>query len=129
MKSFLDPLLRAPAEGLQLANERTGSMVATTLLMAVDSQSRRTGLLKHTSLADGHAMIIAPTGGIHTFFMKFDIDIAFVARDGRVVKTRAALRPWRVSLAPFAYAVVEMPSGTLARTGTRQGDRLGVVAR
>ena len=52
--------------------------MADRLVPAFDSQTRRTGLLKHTSLDEGEAMIIAPTSAVHTWFMKFDIDIAFV---------------------------------------------------
>lgn len=129
MSSFLSTLVRAAPGSFELRNERTGSVVAASVLTAFDSKSRRTGLLGRTSLPDGSGMIIAPTNAIHTFFMKFDIDIAFVARDGRVVKTRAALGPWRMVIAPRAYAVVELPSGTLERTGTRRGDRLVIASR
>src|SRR5687768_16358421 len=85
--SVLTPLAAAPA-GLVLRNMRTGRIVADRLLPALDSESRRRGLLKHTSLDAGEAMIIAPTNAVHTWFMKFAIDIAFVTRDGRVLKTR-----------------------------------------
>lgn len=97
-------------------------MVASTLLPALDSETRRTGLLKHQSLPEGEAMVIAPTNAIHTFFMKFAIDVAFVARDGRIVKIRPAMPAWRMSAAWGGYAVVEMAAGEFARTGTRVGD-------
>ena len=78
--------------GLVLRNTRTGRIVAHRLLPALDSQTRRRGLLKHTSLDEGEAMLIAPTNAVHTWFMKFDIDIAFVTRDGRVLKARDTVR-------------------------------------
>jgi uncharacterized membrane protein (UPF0127 family) len=74
-------------------------------------------------------MIIAPTSAIHTFFMKFAIDVAFVARDGAVLKIRRDLGPWRLAAALRAYAVVEMAAGALERTDTRPGDRLAIVSR
>ena len=94
---FLRPLVNAAPAGLCLRNQRTGQVLATTLLPALDSATRKTGLLKHTSLADGEAMLIAPSNAVHTWFMKFDLDLIFVRRDGRVVKTRAAVKPWRMS--------------------------------
>lgn len=124
--SFLKPLVGAAAAAFVLRNERTGGVVATDILPAFSSAARRTGLLKHASLPAGSAMIIAPTSAIHTFFMRFPIDVAFVARDGRIVKTRAALGPWRMAWAVGAYAVVEMPAGALDRADTRAGDRFVV---
>src|SRR5262249_8307417 len=99
MPSFLSPLLRESASGFRLINERTGGVVADRLLAAFDSKTRKTGLLAHRSLPAGTAMIIAPTSAIHTFFMKFAIDVLFVAKDGSIVKTRESLGPWRVTAA------------------------------
>ena len=117
----------AEASRVALQNERSGCLVASTVLTAFDSKSRRAGLLSYTSLPDGVAMVIAPCNAIHTFFMRFPIDVAFVARDGRVVKTRRSVVPWRITAALRAHAVVELPVGTLARCETVVGDRLVVV--
>ena len=121
---FLRPLQHAEADGLCLRNQRTGEMLASRLLPALDSATRKTGLLKHTSLADGEAMVIAPSNAVHTWFMKFDLDLVFVRRDGSVVKTRARVKPWRMSAALRAFAVIEMRAGTLAERETRPGDQL-----
>ena len=67
------------------------------MLTAFDSASRRTGLLRHESLPAGTGIIIAPSNAIHTFFMRFAIDVAFVTKDGKVVKLRAAVPPWRMA--------------------------------
>ena len=126
--NFLTPLPATPA-GWVLRNTRTGRVVADRLLPALDSESRRRGLLKHTSLDEGEAMIIAPTNAVHTWFMKFDIDIAFVTREGRVLKTRDSVPPWRMSGAFGGYAVIEMRGGSFAAADTAPGDVLEVVAR
>jgi uncharacterized protein len=127
MKSFLDPLLRKDASNLALTNTRDRQIVARTLIPAFDSASRRRGLLKHDTLPDDTALVIAPTNAIHTFFMRFAIDVAFVSRDGRIVKIRTALPPWRIAAAWRAFAVVELPSGALERAGVQRGDVLSVV--
>ena len=69
-------------------------------------------------------MIIAPSNAIHTFFMKFPIDVAFVGRDGVVRKMRSTVAPWRMSAALCAYAVIELRAGALGRANTVIGDRL-----
>lgn len=125
--SFLTPLLHATKAGLCLRNRRSGRLLATRLLPALDSKTRRTGLLGRTSLDDGEAMIIAPTSAIHTWFMRFEIDIAFVTREGRVVKARSAVKPWRMTGAFQGYAVIEMRAGSLKAGDTVAGDVLEIA--
>jgi uncharacterized membrane protein (UPF0127 family) len=120
-------MLGQSQSGLAIRNERNQRHLANHLIAAFDSETRRTGLLKHESLPDGTAMVIAPTSAIHTFFMRFAIDVAFVTREGRIVKVCHGLPPWRIAIAPGAFAVIELPSGTLAGSGTIWGDTLAVV--
>ena len=126
-KSFLSPLLGADDSSFVLTNTRTGHIVARTLLTAFDSASRRRGLLGRDSMADYTALIIAPSNAIHTFTMRFAIDVAFVSTDGRVLKVRTALPPWRVAAAWRGFAVIEMAAGALEKSDTRPGDVLRLV--
>ena len=124
--SFLSPLLKEPQRSFKLINRRNGHVVATEVLTAFDSKSRNRGLLGIDGFQAGRALIIAPTNAIHTWFMRFPIDVAFVARDGRVVKVRHRLRPWRMSGAIRGYAVIELPPGTLAAADTVAEDVLSL---
>ena len=126
MPSFLSPLRNADASGFVLRNQQTGTVVATHLLPAFDSKTRNVGLLGRQSLDPRTAMIIAPTNAVHTFFMRFPIDIAFVEKDGRILKIRKRLPAWRLAGAWGAYAVVEMAAGSFEVAGTGTGDRLTV---
>ena len=136
MKSFLSPLLRSKPSGAEsrgespfaLTNTRNNQIVARTLLTAFDSASRRKGLLDHDSLPDESAMIIAPTSAIHTFAMRFAIDVMFVSRDGRVLKVRRRVKPRRLAAAWRAFAVVELAAGAAERSDTRPGDQLQLTA-
>jgi uncharacterized membrane protein (UPF0127 family) len=121
--SFLSPLVKRPSDCV-LRNARTGQLVATRLELAADSRTRRRGLLGRAGLDEGHALVIVPCGAIHTFFMRFSIDVVFVAKDGRVVKCAQEVRPWRLAAAVTAHAAIELPAGTLQRSGTARGDRL-----
>ncbi len=90
--------------------------------------TRGKGLLGRRGLPEGSGLVIEPCSSIHTLFMAFPIDVAFVAKDGRVVATAHTLKPWR--LGPFArkvHYVVELPAGTLERSGTVPNDYLDVV--
>ena len=126
MPSFLSPLIKSPAAPFTLRNERTGAIVATRLEAAFERQTRNKGLLGRTGLADGHALVIAPCNGVHTFFMKFTIDVFFIAKDGTVRKVARGLPPWRLALSPRSFAVIEMADGTAARADVRAGDRFSI---
>jgi uncharacterized membrane protein (UPF0127 family) len=126
LMSFLKPLLKEPQTAFKLVNRRNGHILATHVFTAFDSKSRRQGLLGRDGFHPGHALIIAPTNAIHTWFMRFPIDVAFITRDGRVVKVRHQLRPWRMSAALRGYAVIELPAGTLAAADTVAQDTLSL---
>ena len=129
MTSFVQPLLREGTDGQSLANARNGRVVADRVITAFDSRSRRKGLLKQDSMAEGSALIIAPSNAIHTFFMRFAIDVAFVSKDGRVLKIRRAMPAWRLAASLRAFAVVELPAGALDRSDVKPGDQLVVRRR
>ena len=124
---FLQPLLRPAHTAAVLRNTRSGKAVATTLEAALDSASRNRGLLGRDSLPPGHALIIAPGSLVHTFAMRFSIDILFVARDGRVLKARSAVPARRIAGALGSFAVVELAAGELKLSDTQPGDILAVV--
>ncbi len=119
--------MKRPQDRWILRNERTSLIVASSLECAFESATRRKGLLGRTSLPGGAALIIAPCNSIHTFFMRFAIDVAFVARDGRVVRVSRAVPAWRIRLALRAFAVVELAAGALEHSQTRDGDPISLV--
>ncbi|MBA2237649.1 MAG: DUF192 domain-containing protein [Lysobacter sp.] len=123
---FLQPLLKRAGGTPMIRNARTGLLVATELETAFDSSDRRKGLLGRDGLAPGQALIIAPTNLVHTFAMRFPIDILFVARDGRVIKVRNAVPRRRIAGAWGGFAVVECAAGQIETSGTRAGDRIEV---
>ena len=109
----------------RLVNRRTGAVLASAVERAVTVRTRLRGLLGRDGLAEGAALVIEPCTSIHTFFMRFSIDAAFLDRAGRVVRAISNLRPWRATrIYPSAAMVVELPAGTLARTVTIEGDQL-----
>jgi uncharacterized membrane protein (UPF0127 family) len=126
--SFLSGILGSPGRGYALHNTRTGGIIARRVELAVDSASRRRGLLGRDSFAEGSTLIIAPCNSIHTFFMRFDIDVLFVARDGRVLKTCTAMPARRIAFSFGAFAAVELPAGTLEQVETRAGDTVALAS-
>jgi uncharacterized membrane protein (UPF0127 family) len=122
--SFLTVLLRGADRQYSLQNVRSGRVVATRIELALDSRSRRRGLLGRNEFAKGAALIIAPCSSVHTFFMRFAIDVVFVSRDGRVLKTYSTLVPWRMAFSLGAFAVIELPAGAISPSDPQPGDSL-----
>jgi len=124
---FLEKGRALPSSMGTLRNASSPRVVAGTVELAVTSAARRRGLLGRDGLAPGHALLIAPCSSIHTWFMRFPIDVIFVRRDGLVLKTRAAMPAWKMAFGWRAYAVVELPAGTMAEASVSVGDRLELI--
>ena len=99
-------------------------MLAVRAEIADTSAKRRTGLLKHTGLAPGEGLWIVPCEGVHTFAMKFTIDVVFLNRKYKILKIRPNMVKRRIALSLLAHSVLELPAGTLEETGTQRGDQL-----
>jgi uncharacterized membrane protein (UPF0127 family) len=109
----------------KVSNETRGRLLADRAERATSFKDRFLGLMGRRSLAFGEGMHITPCNSIHTFFMRIPIDVVFLDPDGLIVKQIPAMPPWRVSSVHFkARSVLELPSGTLAGSGTQEGDRL-----
>jgi hypothetical protein len=109
---------------LRVTNQTKGRVLADRADMATTSVKRRTGLLKHTGLEPGEGLWIAPCESIHTFAMKFPIDVIFLNKKKQILKTRQNMVKSRIAFSLRAYSVLELPAGTLAETGTVAGDQL-----
>jgi uncharacterized protein len=112
--------------GLRLARVVTesGKLVCERCEIADSSFARARGLLGRSGLEPGGGMLIEGAGSVHMFFMRFPIDVVFLARDRTVVGVRYYLRPWRVAAARRAVASLELPAGRAAEAGVEKGDRL-----
>ena len=129
MSHFLRPLLQREQTTQTIVSERTGAPVARTLETAFDSATRRRGLLGREGLADGQALVLAPCNAVHTFRMRFPIDVLFVARDGSITKIVRRLGASRIAVSFSAFATIELRAGALDGVDLTVGDRLAVEER
>jgi uncharacterized membrane protein (UPF0127 family) len=110
---------------LAARNRETGATLARAVRVADTHVQRAIGLLGRRSLEPGEALWIVPSRGVHTWGMRFAIDVVALDRDGRVVDVVRDMRPWRVRL-PRAgtVGVLELPVGTVESSGTSVGHSL-----
>lgn len=92
-------------------NRTRDELIADRAAIANTSELRRRGLLKHERLTDGEGLWIVPCEGVHTFGMKFPIDVVFLGRDKKVLKVRRKMNRARISLCLRAHSVLELAAG------------------
>jgi len=109
----------------RVLNSTKGTVVAEEVSVARSFWSRFCGLMLRRPMADNQALLIEPSGSIHTAFMRFPIDAVFLDRDRTVVKVAENVRPYRVSLSS-GHSVLEMVAGCARRAGVERGDQLVV---
>jgi uncharacterized protein len=106
-------------------NKTRGSMVGTGIRVADTFVSRLRGLLFTESLGPGEGLWISPCTSIHSFGMRFVFDALFLGTDWRVVGLVERFRRNRMSGVYWnALGVLELPAGTIERTGTEVGDEI-----
>jgi uncharacterized membrane protein (UPF0127 family) len=113
---------------MKINNQAKGILLAEEALLKQTLLQRMKGLLGEKTLASGRGIILRPCNSVHTFFMRFAIDVLFVDKNNRVVKALSRVVPYRLSKIYFRAAyVIELPAGTIAATNTACGDLLQII--
>jgi uncharacterized membrane protein (UPF0127 family) len=101
--------------------------IANFLVVARNFYTRLMGLMGEKSMDSGAALWITRCNSIHTFFMRFPIDVLFVDQNMIVQAKYESLHPWRMTRMIWkASSVIEMPAGTLKIKPVDVGDQLYV---
>jgi len=124
--TFLGPLVGKGPGQCELVNPDSGSVLASQVEPAFDSKARKRGLLGRDSLPPDAVLVLAPCSAVHTFSMRFPIDILFVARNGTVLKACREVKPRRLAGAWRASAVIEAAAGFIERTEIVPGEAVAL---
>ena len=112
-------------QGVRILVAGRSQTLASKARMAVGLGARMVGLLGRSRLPEGEALVLPNCQAVHTWGMRFPIDVVFVDGTWGVVEVLKGLLPWRFS--PWvlkARSVVELPAGAADRVGVMIGDRL-----
>ena len=111
-----------------LIHKKTNKVLAQHVILAKSFFKRLKGLMAKKDFAKNKALWILPCrGGIHTFFMKFPIDVIFVNRHLQVSKVIKNIKPWRIiELISTHHSVFEFKSPALEHIYLQKGDTLYV---
>jgi uncharacterized membrane protein (UPF0127 family) len=97
-------------------------VVCDPCVVAESFGSRLRGLLGRRSLPAGEGMLIRRESSVHTFFMRFAIDVVFLDADERVLRIDANVAAWRLKACRGASSVIELAAGEARRLSV--GDRI-----
>ena len=110
---------------LEIRNETRRSLLGSEVVWARRMISRMRGFLMRPAPRNGEGLLLSPCKGVHMYGMRFPLDVLFISRDGRVVSSYPNLEPGqRTPLQRGAYHALELPVGTIKRTGTEVGDAI-----
>lgn len=114
---------------VRVENRTRGVELARRARVAETHWTRLRGLLGRRRLRPGEGLVLTPSRGVHTWGMHYAMDVAFTDAVGRVVALYPGLAPFsRTSVHSDAVQAIELPAGTIRRTGTREGDLVAVLA-
>lgn len=103
-------------------NASLNTVIADRVGVAATRAARAVGLLARRGLEPGEALWIVPSRGVHTWGMRFTIDVVALDQAGTVIDCVSNLRPWRMRLPRRGTAgVLELPAGTLEASHTGIG--------
>lgn len=109
---------------LRIVNATRRTELGDRIETADRGPRRRKGLLGRNALAPGEGLWIVPCEAVHTFAMRFAIDLVYLDRKRRVLKVRHGVPPGRISACLRAHSVIELPAGAASHAQVNPGDLL-----
>ncbi len=104
-----------------------GAAVCERCLVADRPLARMRGLLGRRELPAGEGILLSPASAVHSWFMRFPFDAAFLDEELVVLAVAAHVRPWRMRTRRGARSVLELAAGECERRGIVPGARLEQV--
>lgn len=109
-----------------IRNQTRQTTIALQARRASGYLARLKGLMFQKALPSGSALLLEPESSIHTFFMRFPIDVLYLDHSMTVLRVACSMSPW--SVGPLhtrgCCSVLELPAGVIQATQTQVGDQL-----
>ena len=112
---------------MKIKHIKSGKYLGSEIKEAKSFGDRTMGLMFKTTMDGFDGLILSPCPSIHTFFMRFNIDVVFTDKNFSIVKIIRNMKPWRMSgMYLKAFYGIELPSGRLDQS-IIEGDQLEVI--
>lgn len=108
---------------MKLYNSSKNNFIADDVKVADNFITRTFGLIPRKTISQGEGLIIKPCCSVHTFFMKFEIDVLFINSKNEIVALFENAKKNRIlSIILSSKYVIELPSGTIIAKNIEKGD-------
>ncbi|WP_075036898.1 DUF192 domain-containing protein [Halobacillus dabanensis] len=113
---------------MQVIDRQSNQLIVKDLQTAYTFWSRLRGLMMTKSIPDNYGLHIAPCPSIHTFFMKYSIDVIYLNERKEIIGTEENLSPGRLGKRfSEAESVIELPAGGIKKVSITVGQTLAFV--
>lgn len=108
---------------MKIYNSTQNNLIADNIKVADNFITRTFGLIPRKTIPVSEGLIIKPCCSIHTFFMRFAIDVIFVNKKNEIVAMHENVKPWRIlPIHPTSHYVIELASGEISAKGIKKYD-------
>jgi len=102
-----------------------GNEIAKRVSIADTFMKRLKGLLFKKEIDEDEGLLISPCSQVHTFGMKFSIDVLFLSKFGEVISIESSMSPGKISpLIRTCHQVLELKSEIVVKKGIKKGSRI-----
>lgn len=113
---------------MEIINKNKHTLLAKDIVIANTPFKRMKGLLGKKDFKEGQALILKPCNSIHTFFLRFAIDVIFVDKHNKIIEAISCLKPFRLTRIYWLSALaIELPAGIILSSHTQEGDLLAII--
>jgi len=110
---------------MRIENRTRTTVLGSRVILAASWWGRFRGLVGRPEPLPGEGLLLTPCNSVHSWGLRYDLDVLFLDAQGKVLKLIRSLRPWRFARrVRHAEYVLEVPPGVIDRSGTREGDML-----
>ena len=107
---------------MKIINKTRGTIITNETIIPTSIIDESLGLLRHKAPT---AMLFRTRFGLHTFFMKYAIDILILDKENNIAALKENLIPNQIYLwNPKHNTAIELPPGTIKKTKTKPGDKI-----
>lgn len=117
-----------PRGTIVVVNTTKGTIIGSAIAVAATIRSRMVGLLGRARLDPGEGLLILPSSGVHTWGMRFPIDVVALDRHLRVLDVKEHLGSFRIAAVGWTTrSVLELPAGTIRQSQIEVDDQLAIT--
>lgn len=107
-------MLKKGVQRMELVNRSTGTIIAENVIPAYTFIKRLKGLMFTSSFPEGYAIHIQPCRSIHSYFMKYEIDVLYLNAKNQIIAAECYFRPGTIGRHhEGTESVIELPAGTI----------------